>query len=84
MGAIIICGHNFLYLQFNPTAPIRQGTTKHVSFMYCSVVSLAYNSEVDNLMVLQRLVVAIHFSYMSCITTTKGVLVCQVTSLDYE
>ncbi len=52
--------------------------------MYCSVVSLAYNSEVDNLMVLQRLVVAIHFSYMSCITTTKGVLVCQVTSLDYE
>jgi hypothetical protein len=84
MGAIIICGHSFLYLQFNPTAPIRQGTTKHLSFMYCSVVSIAYNSKVDNLIVLQTLVVAIHFSCMSRITTTKGVPVCQVISLDYE
>ncbi len=52
--------------------------------MYCSVVSIAYNSKVDNLIVLQTLVVAIHFSCMSRITTTKGVPVCQVISLDYE
>jgi hypothetical protein len=40
------------------------------------VVSIAYNSKVDNLIVLQTFDVAIYFSCVSRTTITKGVPVC--------